>query len=124
VRDFQNSYLGDFYGTDRGYAKISYFFAGRALLSLEGGIGAIEYPTLLNPDGVTKRHDPFTDIRADATAFGEYRFSDTFGVNATVRYSQNFSNQQLPVVGVGAAGGLYDMSWQRVEAFIGARWFM
>ena len=36
TRDFQNSYLGNFDGTDRGYLKFNYFFAGRALISVEG----------------------------------------------------------------------------------------
>ena len=31
---------------DRGYLRFNYFFAGRALLTLEGGAGAIEYPTM------------------------------------------------------------------------------
>jgi len=119
TRDFQNSYLGNYYGSDRGYAKLSYFFAGRALLSLEGGVGAIEYPTIFNTDR-TVQHAPFTDVRADATLYGEYRLSDTFALNATGRYTQNFSSQQLPIQG----GGVWDMSWQRFEAYLGARWFM
>src|ERR1019366_6515888 len=46
TRDFATSFLSTYYGSDRGYAKIAYFFAGRALISLEGGVGAVEYPTL------------------------------------------------------------------------------
>ena len=124
-RDFQNSYLGNFYTSDRGYAKLSYFFAGRALIALEGGVGAIEYPTLFYPDG-TFRNSSFTDIRADATLFGEYRITETFAINATGRYTQNISNTQLPLQPAGGvtAGQVYDMNWQRFEAFIGARWFM
>jgi hypothetical protein len=126
ARDFQNSYLGDFYTSDRGYAKISYFFAGRALIALEGGVGAIEYPTLFYVDG-TQRNPSFTDVRADATLFGEYRITETFAVNLTGRYTQNFSSTQLALQpGAGAVGtaNVYDMSWQRLEAFAGVRWFM
>ena len=39
-RDFSQSYLGSFYGSDRGYLKFAFFFGGRALVSLEGGAGA------------------------------------------------------------------------------------
>ena len=122
-RDFQLSYLGNYYGSDRGYLKFFYFFAGRALATLEGGLGAIEYPTILNPPAVGPpvRHNSFTDTRADATLFSEYRFTDAFGINATLRYTQNFSNVHLPLLGSTA---LYAMGWQRFEAYLGVRFFM
>ena len=125
IRDFQNSYLGNFYTNDRGYAALSYFFAGRAILSLTGSVGAIEYPNVLNADG-TLRAKSFTDIRAEATLFGEYRVSDTIGINTTFRYSQNFSSTQIPQPNVpgGPTGQVFDMNWQRFEALVGARWFM
>jgi hypothetical protein len=132
TRDYTTSYLGDFYGIDRGYTKISYFFAGRALISLEGGVGAIEYPNIYpaanTPAGKAgiPLQTSFTDIRADATLFGEYRFTETVGVNTTLKYTENFSNTQIPVVGATAGGvaSVYDMSWRRFEAFLGIRWFM
>ncbi len=130
VRDYQNSYLGDFYGSDRGYAKVAYFFAGRALASLEGGVGAVEYPTIyFNPAaglGTAPVHAPFTDIRLDTTLFGEYRFTDSFAVNTTLNYAQNFSDTQLPVPTTpGApAGQVFDLSWKRFQAFLGVRLFL
>ena len=123
TRDFQNSYIGNYYGVDRGYLKFSYFFAGRALVTLEGGVGAVEYPTILWGDG-TNRQNGFTDTRADATLFSEYRFTDAFGINATLRYTANFSNVALPTVEGNTTTGLYDMSWNRFEAFIGLRYFL
>lgn len=127
-RDFQNSFLGDYYGSDRGYAKVQYMFAGRVLASLEGGLGAIEYPDIYFPNPATPPVSAFTDLRADATFFGEYRFSNTFGLNTTIRYTANFSDTSLPgsaLPGAGAAPALpYDMNWRRFEAYIGARWFL
>jgi hypothetical protein len=124
TRDFQNSYLGSFYGSDRGYLKFSYFFAGRALVTLEGGVAALSYPTLLWGDG-TNRHPAFTDARADATLFSEYRFTDTFGLNATLRYTANFSSATIAdVKGPTGNAQLFDMAWNRFEAFLGLRWFM
>lgn len=128
-RDFQNSYLGDYYGLDRGYLKFNYFFAGRALVTLEGGAGAVEYPTMYWEQTGDFRHSAFTDLRVDATLFGEYRFTDTFALNATVRYTANVSNAQVPIVDTGPNGGVlpsqeYDMSWNRLEAYLGVRWFM
>jgi hypothetical protein len=128
-RDFANSYLGGYYGLDRGYVKFSYFFAGRALVSIEGGAGAVEYPTMLWGDG-SVRHSAFTDARVDGTFFGEYRLTDSFGINATVRYTANFSSASV-LVAEPAAGAAtpataqeFDMSWNRLEAFLGVRWFM
>jgi hypothetical protein len=125
TRDFQNSYLADYFGTDRGYLNFSYFFAGRALLSLTGGVGAVEYPEITPLNGGTP-HAPFTDMRADATFFGEYRFFDSLGVNATVRYTTNISGEtlNLGVANTGGPTGLYAMEWQRFEAYIGVRWLM
>jgi hypothetical protein len=127
TRDFANSYIGNYYGSDRGYLKFSYFFAGRALVTLEGGVGAVEYPNIFwgnlgqMRDGQL-RHSAFTDIRADATLFSEYRFTETFGLNATVRYTANFSNAQVSDQEEGP--GFFDMSWTRLEAYLGVRWFM
>ncbi len=148
TRDFQASYLGNFYGTDRGYLKFNYFFAGRALASIEGGVSAIEYPHLywLNGQGrgvlLDNNEDPatanpsrgvgFTDVRADVGVFGEYRFSDSLGLNSTFRYSQNFSNARVEVAQPGSQAAsmtlanqlYYGMAWQRFEVLLGFRWFL
>jgi hypothetical protein len=125
TRDFQNSYLGAFYGQDRGYLRFNYFFAGRALVTLEGGAGAIEYPTMYWGNG-DFRHSSFSDVRVDGTLFGEYRFTNTFALNATVRYTANISNTQVSYADTAAPTNaeLYDMSWNRLEAYLGVRWFL
>jgi hypothetical protein len=130
TRDFANSYLGNFYGQDRGYLRFSYFFSGRTLVTLEGGASAIEYPNMIWAATGDPRHPAFTDVRADATLFGEYRFTDSFGLNATLRYTENFSSAIIPDLDEGAApkasppAASYDMAWNRFEAFLGARWFL
>jgi hypothetical protein len=131
TRDFGNSYLGNFYGQDRGYLRFSYFFSGRTLVTLEGGAAAVEYPNMIWENTGHPRHTAFTDVRADATLFGEYRFTDSFGLNATVRYTENFSNNSVPEFDLGPTasnnpphGVSYDMAWNRFEAFLGVRWFL
>jgi hypothetical protein len=132
ARDFSNSYLGNYYGSDRGYLRFDYFFGGRALVSLAGGLGAVEYPKMywLDPMNLGKlRSNSFTDLRADATLFGEYRLTDAFGINATLRYTANFSSNAVPDNPTVAAGnctgvGCYDMSWTRFEGFLGVRYFL
>jgi len=125
TRDFQNSLLGGYYVQDRGYLQFSYLFAGRFALTLDGGVAAIEYPTLFWSDG-SERHDAFTDVRADATLFGEYRFTNTFGLNSTLRYTANASSQLVDISKVPPPTGSnsYAMQWNRFEAYVGVRWFM
>jgi hypothetical protein len=134
-RDFQNSYLGTYYGIDRGYLKFTYFFAGRLLATLEGGVAAIEYPRIQEPlstltDPADLRATAFTDARADATFFTEYRFTNTFGLNGTFRYGQEFSKTLVrePNTTTGTTGTAtnteFAMDWQRFEVYVGARWFL
>lgn len=121
-RDFFNSYLGDYYERDRAYLTLTYYAGRRFLLVADAGAAALRYPKLFFPEGGL-RSAPFTDIRLDGTAFGEYRLSDSFGINATVRYSAELSQKKLlvqpapPVI-------TDDLSFRRVEAYVGARWFM
>jgi len=128
-RNFQTSYLGNYFGSDRGYLRFTYLFAGRAVISLEGSGAAIEYPNLYWAD-FTSRHSAYTDAQIIATLFGEYRFSSSVGLNLTFRYSQNVSNTQLlateptTTTPIPVAGGYYDMAWDRFEAFLGLRWFL
>jgi hypothetical protein len=127
TRDFQNSYLGSFYTQDRGYLKFSYLYGSNFVLSIEGGVAAIEYPNLVWASG-NERHNPFTDVRADATLFSEYRFTPTFGINATLRYTANISNVALQVADVTPVStnpaDEFSMQWKRFEAFLGVRWFL
>ena len=132
TRDFQNSYLSDFYGSDRGYLKFMYFFAGRALVTLEGGAGAVEYPQMFYPggavpmrfDGTNPAGQGFTDVRIDGTLFGEYRFTNYLGVNLTAKYTTNLSNVILDISPPGQADQFFAMQWQRVEIYAGVRLFL
>ena len=118
TRDFQTSYISDFYGLDRGYLKFSYFFAGRAVINLEGGAGAIEYPELFVTNAST--HSAFTDMRIDGTVFTEYRFTNYLGLNGTFRYTTNLSGAEITL----APNQVYAMQWQRFEAYLGVRLFL
>ncbi|NUP14163.1 MAG: outer membrane beta-barrel protein [Polyangiaceae bacterium] len=107
-RDFADSYIGTYEEIDRGYVKFSYMFAGRFLLVVDGGVAAVIHPDIpdLLPDGNTA-------VRVDASVFGEYRFFDFFGVNATVRYDTNITDAVL-------TDG-EELQWQRFQAYLGAR---
>jgi hypothetical protein len=130
TRDFQASYLGPAYGLDRGYLRAEYFYAGKFLITVEGGVGAYEHPNLyFAQDGTAApilMANAYTDVRADATLFMEYRVFQSFGINGTFTYSENFSSTQLPVTAadVVTRNQLFDMSWRRYQAFVGVRWLM
>ena len=134
TRDFQQSFLSDFYGLDRIYTKFVYFFSGKLLITLEGGLGFVQYPNIFfNPanvpgggGAVALQHDSFTDKRVDGTLFSEYRFTSAFALNATLRYTANFSENSLPVspTATGPADTAFDMSWRRFEGFLGVRLFL
>jgi hypothetical protein len=111
TRDFTNSYLGDFYARNRGYATLSYFFGGQFLLVLDGGVAATRYPTIRGPVA----HGPFTAIFLDPSLFGEYRFTNTVGINTTLRYTTNITDVTI---------GGDALKWNRFEAFLGVRWFI
>jgi hypothetical protein len=119
-RDFQNSYFGGFYARDRGHLNLSYFFASRVLVVGEGGVARVGFPNLYFPDG-TLRIGSFNETRFDASLFAEYRVIESVGVNATVSYVKNDSIN-LPVDPL--TGDEENLSYDRVQAFVGARWFM
>ncbi len=123
-RDFSQSYFGNFYGSDKGYGKLSYFFAGKAILSLGASVSALQYPDVFV---VPAKGAPpvlgqtaFTNIFVSSTLFGEYRLTDAFGINATIDYGKMISDVQL------SQGGPlpFHLSWQRFQGFLGVRYFL
>ena len=126
VRDFSNNYVASHYQIDRGYLDFSYFFAGMVLVSVEGGFSHYTHPAPYFATG-TPRTPPgggYTQNRVDAQLFTEYRLSDTFGINTTLRYDANLGDNEIEVTeGLGGAD-VDELQFSRFQAFIGARWFM
>lgn len=129
LRDVQNSFFGNFYIRNRGYLTWSHNFGGRVLVSVDGGVGLHQYGYVANRDGsrttVGSGFDPvdgsFTAVRVDGTVFSEYRVSNVFGINLTLRGMSNISDVRL-----GQATGLdgqpgQSIAWTRFEAWLGAR---
>jgi hypothetical protein len=112
--EFFNSYLGDFMVRDRFYLTLSHLFGGRFLLVVDGSYSPIRYAPLYDESRV-QTYPGFTAPRVEASLFGEYRLSDSFGVNATLRYSANITDEAPSRDRVG---------WNRYEAFLGVRWFL
>jgi hypothetical protein len=124
MRDYSNSYIGDYYTIDRGYANVSYSFNGRFILVLDGGLAAHEYPIVWY-NNRTQAHAPFTALYADASLFGEYRATDSFGINTTLRYSASITDAAMQTGGNNGTPISYDyLEWKRFEAYLGVRWFL
>jgi hypothetical protein len=119
-RDFYDSFIGTYYEYDRGYLRFSYLFGGTFLLSLEGGAGAVVFPDVTEP----VVNPSWTDVKVDAQLLGEYRFTDYFALNGTLRYDHYFSDEDLDVAaGAPAAGSFGQLQWQAFQGFVGARLF-
>jgi putative beta-barrel porin BBP2 len=114
TREFYNSYLGDYLARDRFYLTLSHLFAGRFLLVVDGSYSPIRYSAIYDASR-NFNHAGFTAPRVDATLFGEYRFSDSFGLNTTLRYTANITDEIVSSDPLG---------WNRFEAYLGVRWFL
>jgi hypothetical protein len=114
-RDFYNSYLGDYFLRDRFYLTLSHLFSGRFLLVVDGSYSPTAYPTIYDSTRTMATHPPFNAPYLATSAFGEYRISDSFGINATLRYTANITDVVVSSDNLG---------WNRFEGFLGVRWFL
>ena len=94
-------------------------------LVAEASAGAVVYPAL---DPATTGFDygadaaaGWTDIRADAKLFGEYRFLDWLGTNLELTYQGYFSDTQLEFDG---GNGQDQLGFNRFTVFGGVRAFL
>lgn len=139
-RDFLTSLLGNYYTSNKGYLKVVYTFGNKLVASLDGYGEAQSYPQpFRNAGGGTpvavngangQPTGDFTNFRFGGLLFLEYRFSQSFGMNASFDYSQTVSDVAFdaggaaaPAGGAPAAPALYDLSWRRFQAFLGVRYF-
>jgi hypothetical protein len=128
TRDFANSYIAAFYQRDRAYAKLSYLVAGSLLFLLEGGYSHYYFPRSYFPNGTPggiNRHAAYNENRVDAQLFAEYRFTDSFGINTTLRYDANLTDTNMELQPNPVTGQMYDrLQFARYQAYLGLRWFM
>ncbi len=124
-RDFNNSYLGNFYRRDRGYGNFTYFVGGRFVFTLEGGLAHITYPNYSIQDVSSNNRlvqPGFSENRVDAKLFGEYRPTDSIGINTTLSYNQNLS-KTIPLSSTDPEIA-DDLDFARWQVYLGGRWFM
>lgn len=122
MRDWTQSFVGNFYGRDRGYANFSYFIDGRWLANASAGIARLSFPQSEFANGQA-RNAAFSSLAADAGGFIEYRPSSHLGVNLGVQYSALLTEQNI-------RGNISDPKvvdqfwWTRVEGTLGLRYLL
>jgi hypothetical protein len=125
VRDFSQSFIGNFYQRDRGYGSLAYSFSGKVVGTLNGGFSRLSYPTTFFQDG-TLRANAFVNYSADIGFFIEYRILKQLGINFNGQYNRMFSHENLPAsppLANGTAVPVDALSWEQYVATLGVRYF-
>jgi hypothetical protein len=124
-RDARPSYLGNYVQIDGAYLRGSYFFANAVLVSLEGAYDHLGRPPSYFSNLILQS-DSFSENRLSVTLFGEYRMTDTIGINSTLRYSGALTDRYLAIDNEPGRPVLSydDLSFNRIEAWVGVRWFL
>ncbi|HJL16251.1 MAG TPA: hypothetical protein RMH99_11380 [Sandaracinaceae bacterium LLY-WYZ-13_1] len=125
-RDFQPSYVGNWFRRDRGHAAFQTIIAGRFLLGVNAAFAYHEFGAIVEPDGMTPVGTTLQrgDFRLIASVFGEYRFTDWLGVNATLRYTGNFTDYAYEVDDLSdMTTFLVPAQFNKFEAWLGVRVF-
>ncbi len=126
-RDIGGSFIGNYIVRNNIFLGVTHNFGGRFQLSGEvaGGPAQFGYGTdptgarsnLLTGAGVDAATGRVNGVRLLAQLFGEYRFSDIVGLNATLQFSGNFIDAQLNVVPPTGQG----LNYIKFEGFLGLR---
>jgi hypothetical protein len=114
TREVSNSYLSSYFTRSRGYLSATYFLGGVFVASAEAGFALVSFP-----DGI--QYAAFDQKRIDARLFAEYRASNTIGINTSLLFAKNMSEDLQPKM---MGGAVDDLDYSRWQAFIGLRWFM
>ncbi|MGE0792355.1 MAG: hypothetical protein AB7S26_42165 [Sandaracinaceae bacterium] len=126
VRDFQPSFIGNFYRVDRGYAQFQVLIGGSFLLGVEATGGYYEFGRMVAQDGVSMLGNTFErgDVRLTAEIFAEYRFTDWLGINGTLGYTGAFTDFQYSVDITGSPVRALDPAgYNKFQAWFGVRIF-
>lgn len=121
-RDFFPSVLGNYHSRDRGYINFQMLLGGAFLLALDFDAGYLDFglirggdPSMPIIDTTAGRRE---DVRVGGGLFAEYRFTEWLGVNATFRYTGQFTPYRYSNVGF-----VDPASFNKFEVFGGVRVF-
>lgn len=125
MHDFQLSFLGNYYTSDRVYGRVEYWFGNRAVINLTAFGERLGYDgVFINTGaGVQLANGEFDNFRVGGDLFAEYRVTPTVGINTTLSYQETISDTVIRPTPGAPDNQSYEMSWRRIQAFLGARWF-
>ena len=123
-RDYNTSILSNFYTSNRAYARLEYWFGGRGVVNLNIFGEQLAYPPAFYTGVAAAQTGDFSNYRIGGSLFAEYRITQSFGINTTINYVQQFSDTLLPASDIPGVGqGVYDQNYRRLQAFLGVRYF-
>ncbi|MCB9591656.1 MAG: hypothetical protein H6719_02885 [Sandaracinaceae bacterium] len=123
-RDFQPSYIGNFFRRDRGYINFQTMIDRVFLIGTNVSLGYYEFGQLVNVDGsLLGTTATRGDIRLTGSLFLEYRFTDWLGVNGTVMYQGNYTDYVYDISALGTGALVDPASYNKVELWLGVRAF-
>lgn len=121
-RDFFPSFIGNYYSRDRGYLNYQMLVGGVFLLALDFDVGYVDFGLIRGGTPgmpiIDTTAGSRTDIRVGGGLFAEYRFTEWLGVNATFRYTGQFTNYRYSNVGF-----VDPAQFNKFEVFGGVRVF-
>jgi len=124
-RDVVPSFLGNYGIRNAATLSFNQMFAGRFYLNASVTGGIFQFGYVASPAGTpdltrimnTDMEGRWVAFRIDGRIFGEYRFTNWFGLNTNLNLSTNFTNAVLNLGGTDRQS----LSWIKFEAYLGAR---
>jgi hypothetical protein len=96
MRDSNQSYIGNFYNRDRGYAAFSYFFARKVRSTAQLSVAYLSFPAT-NFESGAPRDSEFSSLAIGGTLFMEYLLSNHFGLFFNGDYMSQITDKQIRV---------------------------
>lgn len=129
-RSVFGSYIGNFYRQDRFYANASLLLVGRVLVGVDVSAALLSFGVPIAANGVTPlgfnsddMNDPSrSDTRLVTSLYSEYRITDFLAVNATVRYTGDYTTFQY-VTTEASMMFIEPAGYSKFEAWLGVRYF-
>lgn len=127
LRSIGGSLIGNYMVNNSLFVNVSHSFGGRFLLSGEAQAGYAQFGYLTDQTGrllnsiTGSAVDPATGrisgFRVLTMLFGEYRFTDYLGLNATLAFTGNLIDAQISSMGMSVGS----LNWVKFEGFLGLR---
>ncbi|MDH5492310.1 MAG: hypothetical protein OEY14_10185, partial [Myxococcales bacterium] len=124
ARRYAPSFVGSFYLSDRVYATSQILMGGAFMVGGEASLSYDRTGDALQPDGTLLGNaENREDLRINLEVFGEYRFTNWLGFNATLSYSGDVTNYEFNDMVVMGMSTVPDpgAAYHKFEAWLGAR---